>query len=120
MDSQGLLGTSAGLWGILLLVSAATYVWRGFGAAIAARIDPGGDLSQWFSCVAFGMLAALISRILLMPVGIMADTLLSDRMVALAAGFVLFMAFRRNMLLAMVASVGVFALLSAHRQIGIF
>ena len=30
-------------------------------APIAAHIDPGGDLSQWFSCVAFGMLAGLIS-----------------------------------------------------------
>ncbi len=120
MDSQEFFASPAGLWGILLLVSAATYVWRGVGAAIAAHIDPGGDLSQWFSCVAFGMLAGLISRILLMPVGIMADTLLIDRMVALAAGFVLFVAFRRNLLPAMVASVGVFALLTAHRHIGIF
>ena len=120
MDSQGFFASPAGLWGILLLVSTATYAWRFVGTAIAARINPGGDLSQWFSCVAFGMLAGLISRILLMPVGIMADTSLGDRMVALAAGFVLFMAFRRNMLLAMVGSVGVFTLLTAHRQIGIF
>ena len=119
MDSATLWGTWE-LWGVLGLVSLATYVWRFAGATIAARIDPGGAWFQWFSCLAYGMLAGLISRILLMPVGIMADTPLGDRMVALAAGFVLFVAFRRNMLLAMVGSVGVFTLLTAHRQIGIF
>ena len=47
-----------GLWGLLVLVSLSTYVWRAGGVAIAARIKPDGNLSQWFSCVAYGMLAA--------------------------------------------------------------
>ena len=77
--------SAVGLWGLLLLVSAATYVWRAGGVAIAARISPDGRLSQWFSCVAYGMLAALISRIVLLPVGILAETPLIDRLLALAA-----------------------------------
>ncbi len=115
------LGTASavGLWGLLLLVSAATYVWRAGGVAIAARIRPDGGLSQWFSCVAYGMLAALISRIVLLPVGILAETPLVDRLVALGAGFVLFFAFRRNMVPGMLGAVGVFVVLAALRENGI-
>lgn len=120
MDSQGLFGTSAELWGILLLVSAATYVWRGIGTAIAARINPGGDLSQWFSCVAYGMLAGLIARILVLPVGVLAETPLIDRLVALAAGFMMFFAFKRAMLPGMISAVSVFVVLAASRANGIF
>ena len=109
-----------GLWGLLLLVTATTYVWRGAGAAIVARINPDGALSQWFSCVAYGMLAGLMSRILLMPVGILAETPLVDRMIAFGAGFAVFLVFKRNMLPGMIGSVAVFAVLAAHREIGIF
>ncbi len=108
-----------GLWGLLVLVSLSTYVWRAGGVAIAARIKPDGNLSQWFSCVAYGMLAALMSRIVLLPVGILAETLLIDRLVALGAGVAMFCAFKRNMLAGMLSSVGVFAVIAALRENGI-
>ncbi len=108
-----------GLWGLLVLVSLSTYVWRAGGVAIAARIKPDGNLSQWFSCVAYGMLAALMSRIVLLPVGILAETLLIDRLVALGAGVAVFRAFKRNMLAGMLSSVGVFAVIAALRGNGI-
>ncbi len=108
-----------GLWGLLVLVSLSTYVWRAGGVAIAARIKPDGNLSQWFSCVAYGMLAALMSRIVLLPVGILAETLLIDRLVALGAGVAMFCAFKRNMLAGMLSSVGVFAVIAALRDNGI-
>ncbi len=114
------LESIGGLWGLLLLVALTTYVWRGAGAAIAARINPDGALSQWFSCVAYGMLAGLMSRILLMPVGILAETLLVDRIIAFGAGFAVFLVFKRSMLPGMIGSVAVFVVLAAHREIGIF
>ena len=113
--SPGLVG----LWGLLLLVSLSTYAWRAGGVAIAARIRPDGNLSQWFSCVAYGMLAALMSRIVLLPVGILAETPLIDRLVALGAGVAVFGAFRRNMLAGMLSSVGVFAVIIALRENGL-
>jgi branched-subunit amino acid transport protein len=119
MDSATLWGTW-GLWGLLVLVSLATYVWRATGAVIAARIDPGGAMFQWFSCLAYGMLAGLISRIILMPVGILAETPLMDRLVALAAGFVIFAAFKRNMVPGMITAVGVFGVLATLRDFGVF
>jgi len=87
-----------GLWGLLVLVSLSTYIWRAGGVLIAARIDPTGPLSQWFTCVAYGMLAGLISRIMLMPIGILEQTPLFDRLAALGIGFVLFFLFKRRIL----------------------
>ncbi|MGH6662907.1 MAG: AzlD domain-containing protein [Rhodospirillales bacterium] len=107
------------LWGLLAVVSLATYVWRATGVVIAARITPDGRLSQWFTCVAYGMLAGLISRIMLMPVGILAHTPLVDRLVSLGCGFALFVLFRRAMLPGVVGAVGVFIILAALRGYGI-
>ncbi len=116
MSNLDLVG---GLWGLLVLVSLSTYIWRAGGVLIAARIDPTGALSQWFACVAYGMLAGLISRIMLMPVGILAETPLADRLVALAIGFVLFFAFKRNMLPGTLSATGVFLVLATLRANGI-
>ena len=113
-----LLGSPT-LWAIFALVSVGTYMWRAGGTAVAAYINPDGALFQWFSCLAFGMLAGLISRIILLPVGVMAETLLVDRLLALAAGFVLYFVFKRQMLAGIIGSVFVFAVLAAARQHGI-
>ncbi len=117
MSNLDLVG---GLWGLLILVSLATYIWRASGVLISSRIDPTGALSQWFTCVAYGMLAGLISRIMLMPIGILAETPLTDRLAALAIGFVVFFAFKRNMLPGTLSATAVFLLLTTLRAKGIF
>lgn len=109
---------SPALWGILAVVTLATYVWRAGGVVIAARIDPDGALSRWFGCVAYGMVAGLISRILLLPSGVLAETPLIDRLAALAVGFVLFLACRRHMVPGMLGAVLAFAALAAARAEG--
>ncbi len=117
MTDLGLIG---GMWGLLILVSLSTYIWRAGGVVIAARIDPNGALSHWFSCVAYGMLAGLISRIMLMPIGILAEPPLADRMAALAAGYILFWIFKRHMLPATLGATAVFLALTTLRSYGIF
>lgn len=106
-------------WGLLAVISLATYVWRASGVVIAARIKPDGKLAQWFTCVAYGMLAGLISRIMLMPVGILAQTPLVDRLVALGCGFVLFALTGRALLPGVIGSVLVFVVLAALRGYGV-
>ncbi|NQU60900.1 MAG: AzlD domain-containing protein [Rhodospirillales bacterium] len=118
MNSATLWG-SWELWGILLLVSLATYVWRAAGATIAAHIDPNGDLVQWFSCLAYGMLAGLISRIVLLPVGILNETPLSDRLAALLVGFAIFFVLKRRTVPSLVASIATFGVLTALRDFGV-
>lgn len=106
-------------WVLLILAISVTYLWRGLGTAIAARIDPESDFLQWIACVAYGLLAGLISRIIILPVGILEDTELVDRVGATAFGFVLFFIFRRNIGVGTLSAAGMFMLLVWLRAQGI-
>lgn len=101
----------------LIAASLATYVWRGAGAALARRIG-GGAAFEWFSCVAYAMLAALIARIILLPVGILAEAPAVDRIGATAFGLVLFFAFRRHVFAGTLAGVLGFVALALARAEG--
>lgn len=81
---------------VLMLCIFGTLIWRVLGVAVASYIDISGDLFQWFNCVAYAMLAGLISRIILIPSGTLATTPLFDRATAVAIGFIIFIIFTRN------------------------
>lgn len=108
-----------GPWIALLVATAATYVWRAAGATLAARISPSGAVFEWFSCVAYAMLAGLIARVILLPVGILGEAPTLDRLVATAVGLALFFAFGRHLLFGTVGGVGAFLALAGLRAAGI-
>ena len=85
-------------WVLLIMAISATYLWRGMGAVIAARIDPESEFLQWIACVAYGLLAGLISRIIFLPVGLLDNTELVDRLWARRSVWVwyCFVIFKRN------------------------
>lgn len=84
---------------MVLACAAGTYVWRALGVAIAGRIDPDGEIFTWTSCVALAMVAGLVARMLVEPVGVLATTHLLERLGATACGFVTyFFLTRRNLL----------------------
>jgi len=105
-------------WFILTLCIGATFIWRALGIGVAARIDPNGALFQWFSCVAYAMLAGLITRILVFPVGTLEQTETIDRVGAMGAGFILFFIFRRNVFIGTIAAFLVFMGLAYLRHMG--
>ncbi len=105
-------------WFVLILCIAATFVWRALGVGVAARIDPNGALFQWFSCVAYAMLAGLITRILVFPVGTLEQTETIDRIIAMIAGFILFFLLRRNIFAGTGTAFLVFLVLSYMRHTG--
>ena len=110
--SGGIENMSAGMiWMLLLLAIASTYLWRGLGTVIAARIDPESKLFQWIACIAYGLLAALISRIVFLPVGILEKTELIDRLGAVVFGFIVFFIFKRHIGLGTLSSAGMFMVL---------
>lgn len=106
-------------WILLILAISATYLWRGMGTAIAARIDPESDFLQWIACVAYGLLAGLISRILFLPVGLLENTELVDRLGSTVFGFLLFFIFKRNIAVGTLSAAGLFMLLVWLRTQGI-
>lgn len=116
MNNIQLIG---GMWGLLILVSLSTYFWRAGGVIISSHIDPTGNLAQWFTCIAYGMLAGLISRIMLMPIGILAETHLIDRLASLSFGFVVFFLLKRHLLPGTLISTAIFLILATLRAKGI-
>lgn len=102
----------------LVAASVATYVWRGIGAALAQRIGVGGPAFQWFSCVAYAMLAALIARIILLPAGALSETPFIDRVGATLFGLFLFFAFRRHVFVGTIGGLAAFLALAHLRSEG--
>ena len=79
-------------WIIVVLIAgaAATYVWRALGVALSGRIDPTGPVFEWVGCVAYALLAALIARMIVMPVGPLEATDLGSRLISAAIALVAF------------------------------
>ncbi len=104
-----------GLWLLLVLAIGSTYVWRGLGVVISGRIDPEGEAFRVVSCVAYALLAGLISRMIVLPTGALAETPAFDRVLAVVIGVGVFFLFKRNVLLGTFGGVAVFFVLSVIR-----
>lgn len=85
---------------LVLACAAGTYVWRALGVAVAGRLDPNGEVFTWMACVALAMVAGLVSRMLIEPVGVLATTSLGVRLAATACGLVVYFVMTRRNLLA--------------------
>lgn len=101
------------LWLLLAGAVAGTYVWRGLGVILASRIDPDGAAFQWITAVSYAMLAGLIARMVLLPVGPLTDAPLVFRVVGIAVGLAAFFLFGRRLLVAVGLGLLVFSSLVA-------
>jgi branched-subunit amino acid transport protein len=93
---------------LLLVVIACgfgTYIWRALGVALSGRLQADSELFHWISCVAYAMIAALVSRIVFLPSGLLAQSALSERLAACAVALVVYFATRRNLFLGVGAGV---------------
>ena len=104
-----------GLWLLLILAIGSTYVWRGLGVVISGRINPEGEVFKAVSCVAYALLAGLISRMIVLPTGVLAETPVFDRVFSAIVGIGVFFLFKRNVLLGTFGGVAVFLVLSVMR-----
>lgn len=99
------------LWGIVLLCGAATYVWRALAVAIGGRVSPDSEAFKLFSCIAYAMVAGLISRMVILPEGLLAEAPLPFRLIGVGTAVAVFFGLKRNLAAGVFAGVAVFALL---------
>ena len=95
---------------------AATYIWRGMGVLAGVRVNPESRLFRWVTCVSYAMLAGLISRMIVMPLGALQEIPLLDRASATVLAVLVFFLFGRNLnggVLAGVLCFVIFAVLRA-------
>ncbi|MBI1207827.1 MAG: AzlD domain-containing protein [Azospirillum sp.] len=105
--------TDSLLWLTVLVGALTTYFWRALGVALSGRMDPAGALFEWVGCVAYALLAGLVARMILLPIGVLQATPLSHRIIASAVACAVFFLTRRSVLLGVGAGVGTLILLAA-------
>jgi branched-subunit amino acid transport protein len=107
--------TGSALWPLIVVLvgAAATYVWRALGVALSGRIRADGPMMEFIGCVAYALLAGLITRMILLPIGPLQATGLAARLIAVAAGIAAFYLLRRNLLAGVIAGAATLAALAA-------
>lgn len=80
-----------------------TYLWRGLGMLVSTRVRMDSAFFVWVGCVAYALIAGLTARIVLLPTGTLAATLLTERLIACAIGLVVYFVFRRNLFVGIAA-----------------
>ena len=96
----------ADIWLVLVLCALGTYMWRGLGVLLSGRIAVNGDVFIWVTCVAYAMMAGLIMRIIVMPTGLLATSLLAHRLLACVLGLAAYYLMRRNLFVAVAVGAG--------------
>jgi branched-subunit amino acid transport protein len=61
-----------GLWIALAGATLGTYFCRAIGVLLAKRINQDSEIFRWLAAVTYAMVAALVFRMVLMPVGLLA------------------------------------------------
>ena len=102
-------------WLVIAASALATYAWRGVGVLLSGRIDVESAVFRWVSAIAYALLAALIARMIVLPIGPIATTALADRLGACTAAVAIFLLTRRNLLLGVAVGAAVLMLLTYLR-----
>lgn len=87
---------------VLAVSAAATYFWRALGVAMSGRLRPNGPVMEFIGCVAYALLAGLVARMILLPIGPLQATGLTARLAAVTAAVAIYFICRRNQLMGVV------------------
>ena len=71
---------------MIIAGAGATYVWRGLGVLLADRLDTTSPILRCVELIAYGLIAALMARVVLFPIGPAGDIPMALRLAALIIG----------------------------------
>ncbi|MGI9379411.1 MAG: AzlD domain-containing protein [Methyloligellaceae bacterium] len=97
------------IWLAVVLGSLVTFGFRASGAFLSASLQPQSPVFLWISCVSYGLLAALVSRMIFLPIGELETIPLILRLAALGSAAIAYLVFKRSVIAAV--SFGVLALI---------
>ena len=88
----------------IVVTSLATFVSRFMGALTSEKVSVKSKAFQWFNCVAYSTLAALLGRMIIFPAGILADSSLFIRVIVLFICIVIFLNSKKNLVIPTILS----------------
>ena len=81
----------------ILVTSIATYSSRFLGVLTSEKINEDSKIYRWFNCLAYSTLAALISRMIFFPAGVLAESDYSIRFVVIILSILIFYLTKKNL-----------------------
>ena len=88
----------------ILVTSVATFISRFMGALTSEKVSVNSKIFQWFNCVAYSTLAALLGRMIVFPAGVLADSDLIIRLIVLVFCIALFIMTKKNLVIPTIIS----------------
>ena len=88
----------------IIATSVATFISRFMGALTSEKVSVKSKVFQWFNCVAYSTLAALLGRMIIFPAGVLADSDLIIRLLVLIICVTLFIATKKNLVIPTIMS----------------
>ena len=81
----------------IIVTSLATYSSRFFGVLTSEKINENSKIYRWFNCLAYSTLAALISRVLIFPNGILEETSYFLRFIVIFSSILIYYLTKKNL-----------------------
>ena len=97
---------------VILVTSLATYLSRFLGVVSSEKIKEKSKIFKWFNCLAYSTLAALITRILIFPSGVMSEVDYLIRFIVVFISILIFYFTKKNLVYPTVFSAIILSLLS--------
>ena len=96
--------TSSSIVLIIIITSVATYISRVLGVLTSERLSIKSKIFSWFNYVAYSILAALISRMIIFPAGALLESTLLIRFIVIAVCVSVFIYSKKNLVIPTILS----------------
>ena len=88
----------------IVATSLATFISRFMGAITSEKVSVKSKVFNWFNCVAYSTLAALLGRMIIFPAGLLSESLLIIRILVLFVCISFFLYSKKNLVLPTIIS----------------
>ena len=88
----------------IIATSLATFISRFMGAITSKKVSVKSKVFQWFNCVAYSTLAALLGRMIIFPAGVLSESSLIIRIFVLFICISIFIYTKKNLVLPTIIS----------------
>ena len=96
----------------IVVTSLATYLSRFLGAVTSEKVNVKSKVFQWFNCVAYSTLAALLGRMIIFPAGILNESDIFLRILVLIACIVIYLLSKKNLVIPTIMSAVLLSILN--------
>ncbi|MDB2353198.1 AzlD domain-containing protein [Candidatus Pelagibacter bacterium] len=96
----------------ITVTSIATFISRFSGALTSEKVKAKSKTFEWFNCVAYSTLAALVARMIIFPAGILAESDVVIRVIVLIICVIIFILSKKNLVIPTLFSAILLSILS--------